>query len=131
MIQTIKEAAREYVNIPPVQAALKFMNKEDLRSHIVVAFENGARFAAQNTWISVKDELPETLSLFANCSCECFVLVREKDYLSGTTGHYRGDRQYWVALQPNGKGGYEYRKADVEYWMPMPTTINRKEVKYE
>lgn len=78
----------------------------------------------KSQWIASKDEKPETLAMLANCSLDCFVLVQEKGYLSGTIGHYRGDRNHWVVLAPNGKGEYERKIADVKYWMPMPTKIS-------
>ena len=83
----------------------------------------------KSPWIDSKDEKPETLAMLANCSLDCFVLVQEKDYLSGTIGHYRGDRNQWVALLPNSKGGYEEKIADVRYWMPMPTVMSKNEIK--
>jgi hypothetical protein len=44
MKQTIEEAASEYMNIPPVKAAIKCGDIEDLESHIKVAFKNGAEW---------------------------------------------------------------------------------------
>ena len=50
---------REYVQTPPLEAALNLLDKEDIEAHIVVAFARGAEYALENQWISVKDELPK------------------------------------------------------------------------
>lgn len=42
MKQSLEEAASEYINIPPVKAAIKCGDIEDIESHIKVAFKNGA-----------------------------------------------------------------------------------------
>ena len=60
MKQAVEEAASEYMNIPPVKAAIKCGDIEDLESHIKVAFESGAEWQAkQSPWISVEEQLPE------------------------------------------------------------------------
>ena len=50
---------REYVQTPPLEAALNLLDKEDIEAHIVVAFARGAEYALENQWISVKDDLPK------------------------------------------------------------------------
>lgn len=44
MERTIEEQAREYMNTPPVKAAIKCGDIEDLESHIKVAFKNGTNW---------------------------------------------------------------------------------------
>ena len=53
----IKEG-REYVKTPVIKAALNLLDKEDIESHIALAFKNGAEYALENQWINVKDDLP-------------------------------------------------------------------------
>ena len=52
-------AASEYMNIPPVKAAIKYGCTEDLEAHIKVAFRNGAQWQLDNMWIPVEERLPE------------------------------------------------------------------------
>lgn len=101
MKQTIEEAASEYMNIPPVKAAIKCGDIEDLESHIKVAFKSGAEWQAkQSSWISVNDLLPP---------CEIEVLAK----LSvGFKVLYLLLDGYWT------NGEYDYD--DIEYWMPIP-----------
>lgn len=44
MNETVEVAASEYMNIPPVKAAIKCGDLEDLESHIKVAFKAGAEW---------------------------------------------------------------------------------------
>lgn len=60
MKQTLEEASREYMNIPPVKSAIKCGDVEDLESHIKVAFKEGAEWQAkQSPWISIDEQFPE------------------------------------------------------------------------
>ena len=57
-MKKLEEAAKEYMNIPPVKAAIKCGDVEDLVSHIKVAYRNGFQDGQANQWISVEDEMP-------------------------------------------------------------------------
>ena len=54
----IRNEARNYMEIPPIRAAIKCGDLEDLESHIKVAFANGARWALENQWHDTSKELP-------------------------------------------------------------------------
>lgn len=109
MKQTIEEAASEYMNIPPVKAAIKCGDIEDLESHIKVAFESGAEWQAkQSPWISVEDK--------AGCdtSDDCIVMVMNGDIFRA----YFSSGNKWMK---NNGGHYDEVIDDVFAWFPIPS----------
>lgn len=105
MKQTIEEAASEYMNIPPVKAAIKCGDIEDLESHIKVAFESGAEWQAkQSPWISVKERLPEEK--------QRVLVVRNSGLICESCCNLRN--KSWLIYG----FGYVY---DVVVWMPIPS----------
>lgn len=109
MKQTIEEAASEYMNIPPVKAAIKCGDIEDLESHIKVAFESGAEWQAkQSPWISVEDK--------AGCdtSDDCIVMVMNGDIFRV----YFSSGNKWMK---NNGGHYDEVIDDVVAWFPIPS----------
>jgi hypothetical protein len=105
-IDFIREG-REYVQTPPLRAALKLLDEEDIESHIVVAFKNGAEYALENQWISVKERLPEITEL--ECSDDIFI--------HGSGGYvgsaYFEDNKFYSLIGDDNILG-------VDYWMPIP-----------
>lgn len=109
MKQTLEEAASEYMNIPPVKAAIKCGDIEDLESHIKVAFESGAEWQAkQSPWISVEDK--------AGCdtSDDCIVMVMSGDIFRA----YFSSGNKWMK---NNGGHYDEVIDDVFAWFPIPS----------
>ena len=102
----IKEG-REYVKTPVLKAALNLLDKEDIESHIALAFKNGAEYALENQWISVKDKLPKL----------------DKNGLSDDVFIYCSDRYIGVSHFSNKEfinpEGFDIID-NVEYWMPIP-----------
>ncbi len=109
MKQAVEEAASEYMNIPPVKAAIKCGDIEDLESHIKVAFESGAEWQAkQSPWISVEDK--------AGCdtSDDCIVMVMNGDIFRA----YFSSGNKWMK---NNGGHYDEVIDDVVAWFPIPS----------
>ena len=97
---------REYVQTPPLKAALNLLDKEDIESHIVVAFKNGAEYALENQWISVKDKLPESQDIVMVATTNrCFM-----------TAYYHGPKSGFITY---GWNAYD-KVGDIAYWMPIP-----------
>ena len=98
---------REYVQTPPLEAALNLLDKEDIESHIVVAFKNGAEYALENQWISVKDELPKINELGYS----------DNIFIHGSGGYagsaYFEDNKFYSWVGNDVIIG-------VDYWMPIP-----------
>ena len=55
----LDEAISEYMSQPSVKAALLSMDKEDIESHIKVAFKNGAKWAIENRFREFDDYFEE------------------------------------------------------------------------
>lgn len=103
MKQTVEEAASEYMNIPPVRAAIKCSDIEDLESHIKVAFKNGANWQdEQSQWISVKDAIPNEKAMGI---CQVKYVDGNIDYMVMRHVHR------WI--YPYIKNGY------VTHWRPV------------
>lgn len=114
MKQTIEEAASEYMNIPPVKAAIKCGDIEDLESHIKVAFESGAEWQAkQSPWIRMKERLPE------DTSEKLVMLVDGTIRIAHYDEDYNEDMEYhfWYDCAAS----ESYHRDDVIYWMPIPS----------
>lgn len=114
MKQTIEEAASEYMNIPPVKAAIKCGDIEDLESHIKVAFESGAKWQAkQSPWIRMKERLPE------DTSEKLVMLVDGTIRIAHYDEDYNEDMEYhfWYDCAAS----ESYHRDDVIYWMPIPS----------
>ena len=98
---------REYVQTPPLEAALNLLDKDDIESHIVVAFKNGAEYALENQWISVKDKLPK---------------INELGYSDNVFIHGGGGYVGSAYFEDN--KFYSWVGNDViigvDYWMPIP-----------
>lgn len=106
-ILDFRTEGREYVNTPPLQAALNILDKEDLEAHIVVAFARGAEYALENQWISVKDKLPKISKLGYSDD----ILIHSEDgsmYIS-----YFEDNKFY-------SWGKHEDILGVDYWMPIP-----------
>ena len=98
---------REYVQTQPLKAALNLLDKEDIESHIVIAFKNGAEYALENQWISVKNELPKISKLGYSDD----ILIHSVDgsiYIS-----YFEDNKFY-------SWGKHEDILGVDYWMPIP-----------
>lgn len=103
--EQIREAANKYMETPPVSAAIKCGDAEDLASHIKVAYANGMRDS--NTWISVKDKLPDE---------DEFVLCRMVSNHAVIGGYI--DKKCRVIISSTFH--YEdYRNYKCDYWMPI------------
>ena len=64
----IRIASDEYMDIPPVRAAIKIGDKEDLISHLKVAYANGMRDAIT---IVRKEEREKAIKAFVELSFVC------------------------------------------------------------
>ena len=98
---------REYVQTPPLEAALNLLDKEDIESHIVVAFKNGAEYALENQWISVKDELPK----IGDDGYSDNIFIHGSGGYVGSA--YFEDNKFYSWIGDDEIIG-------VDYWMPIP-----------
>lgn len=103
--EQIGVAANEYMEIPPIRAAIKCGDIEDLESHIKVAYANGLRDAS--TWISVNDELPKE---------DEFVLCRMVSNGAIVGGYV--DKDFKVSTNPDFEFE-DYGNYKCDYWMPI------------
>ena len=110
MKQAVEEAASEYMNIPPVKAAIKCGDIEDLESHIKVAFESGAEWQSkQSPWISVNDRLPEE-------NIEV-IIYHEYEFYIGKM--YHSMLSNWWRINKNEADDIIADEDDL--WMPIPS----------
>lgn len=118
MKQTVEEAARDYMNIPPVKAAIKYGDIQDLESHIKVAFRNGAEWQSkQSPWISVEERLPEESLINPSAwsvTYKVFVLTSNGNAsISQRRWNCNTNRWEW-----KGSGSF---KDSITHWMPIPS----------
>lgn len=119
MKQTVQEAAKEYMNIQPVQAAIKCGDLEDLESHIKVAFKRGAAWQSQQSpWISIEDKFPE------ENKAVLFLVNWGKNRYGYFVGVYYGngcwESDHWVFLPDSNIG-------KTTHWMPIPENVSFEE----
>lgn len=82
------------------------------------SFALGAKWQEkQSPWISVKDELPETSSVYGNASPR--VLVFLKEYGFDAIGYYRAEGKWVAEFTKDGIHGE--RPVKVDFWMPIPS----------
>ena len=115
----IKEG-REYVKTPVLKAALNLLDKEDIESHIALAFKNGAEYALENQWINVKDDLPYN---HKDLVIEDSISYTKKVQTTNITGKFFID--YMVKFH----NGWEWKddsnvflpeELKTTFWMPIP-----------
>lgn len=83
-----------------------------------MAFKDGAEWQKkQSPWVSVKEKLPETYSVYGNTSES--VLVFLKEYGFDAIGHFCSDGK-WIA-EFTKDGVHASRPVKVDYWMPIPS----------
>ena len=110
-MKNIEEAAEEYMNIPPVKAAIKCGDVEDLESHIKVAYKNGWEDGIANQWISVEDELPPI------CKTVVF-LVSVYGRINIHLGDRINDSNIWDSISAGIINNGISNK--VTHWLPIP-----------
>lgn len=118
MKQTIEEAASEYMNIPPVKAAIKCGDIEDLESHIKVALESGAEWQAkQSPWIKAKEQLPPVN--------EKDISEQSEPVLVKISGHCEPEilvyNKYYHVWDTSDGDDYSCNISDDDIWMPIPS----------
>lgn len=91
----------------------------EIEEALAMAFKAGAEWhIKQSPWVSVKDRLPETLSLLGNASSYVLVHLQEKGY--DAIGCYCSDGRWLVNLKKDSVTAP--RSVKVDYWMPIPST---------
>lgn len=69
----IRIASDEYMDIPPVRAAIKIGDKEDLISHLKVAYANGMRDAIKIIHEEAVNAFEKTYLICETCNKKCSV----------------------------------------------------------
>lgn len=117
----IRNEARNYMEIPPIRAAIKCGDLEDLESHIKVAFANGARWALENQWHDAKKDLPcedkNNISSF-KWQTKKVLVIDVYDNLYIDTMIYDADKKLWF---------WESSENKPKYWQ-IPELPNNKQL---
>lgn len=119
MKETLEEAAREYMNIPPVKAAIKCGNIEDLETHIKVSFKAGAEWQAKQVlWIKAKDQLPFVDEDDISEQSEPVLVI------TSVKGHYEPEilvyNKHYHVWDTADADDYYCDVSDNDLWMPIP-----------